>query len=529
MLKGRLKGVDISSIDLNRTVIICSTRNEVNAINSECLKLIEGGEYKFVAVDTDSNGQPLREADQNRLQHINTRLPDIITLKEGCRIVLRRNLNISQGWVNGTLCEVLSLMPNCILACKLGCPEERYPITKTKQRIDVKGASYSILRSQFPVQLSYAVTVHRVQGLTVDKAIVVLNNKFFASGQAYVALSRVRRLDDLILWDYDSTAIKLAPYYQQLLKWCDSVDVIRSQPYSGEVIRYPVRELDTMSCDNASKLLVDDAFEFNEITEPPGSNNFVMDIHDLNEKIIHNNSTKLFDKKAGNKRVRCTADRVGTCVKKANNGNTDNDCKIVVSEGVHRPHRIAWPEFRYHQIDEDGQRNACIRMGLRFVRVFQCQAGGVDIILRRPNLQTLRNVQGDGNCLFRAMSYIITGSEKQHLEIRNAILRYMLSIENLLVGYDIHGNYNYLQPFGHSIVQNYIDSRELTRTGTWGSEVEMICLSHMLNTVVYSFDAGSNTWQVFTYQFVNQSLPCDYTRKSIYLCIVSHISKWSLQ
>lgn len=178
VLKDRLTRVNISSVDLNRTVIICSTRKEVDAINSECLKLIDGCEHKFVATDTDSNGQPLREADQQRLQHINTRLPDTINLKESCRIVLRRNLNIAQGWVNGTLCEVLSLMPNCILACKLGSPQDRYPITKTKQRIDIKGASYSILRSQFPVQLSYAVTVHRVQGLTVDKAIVLLNNNF---------------------------------------------------------------------------------------------------------------------------------------------------------------------------------------------------------------------------------------------------------------------------------------------------------------------------------------------------------------
>ena len=430
VLKGRLKSVDISLIDLNQTVIICSTRNEVDAINNECLKLIEGGKHKFVAVDTDSNGQPLREADQNRLQHINKRLPDIITLKEGCHIVLRRNLNISQGWVNETLYEVLSLMSNCILACKLGCLEEKYPITKTKQRIDVKGASYSILRSQFPVQLLYAVTVHQVQGLTVDKAIVMLINKFFASGQAYVALSRVRKLEDLMLWDYDPNAIKLAPYYQQLLKWCDSVDVISSQPYSGEVIRYPVRELDTISCDNTFKFIVDDVFDFKEINEPPCGNNFVMDIHDINEKIIHTNSMKVGEKKAGNKRVPCTADRVDTCVKKANKENIDNDCKIVVSEGVHGLHRIAWPEFRYHQIDENWQRNACIRMGLCLVRVFQCQVGGVDIILRCPNLRTLRNVQGDGNCLFRAMSYIITGRKKQHLEIRNAILRYMLTIEN---------------------------------------------------------------------------------------------------
>ena len=178
VLKDRLTRVNISSVDLNRTVIICSTRKEVDAINSECLKLIDGCEHKFVAVDTNSNGQSLREADQQRLQHINTRLPDTIHLKESCCIVLRRNLNIAQGWVNGTLCEVLNLMPNCILACKLGSPQDRYPITKTKQRIDIKGAAYSILRSQFPVQLSYAVTMHRVQGLTVDKAIVLLNNNF---------------------------------------------------------------------------------------------------------------------------------------------------------------------------------------------------------------------------------------------------------------------------------------------------------------------------------------------------------------
>ena len=74
------------------------------------------------------------------------------------------------------------------------------------------------------------MTVHRVQGCTVQKAVVCLGERFFASGQAYVALSRVRNLSDLVLWEFDPSAIHLEPFYQQLLQWCDNVDVIRPTP-----------------------------------------------------------------------------------------------------------------------------------------------------------------------------------------------------------------------------------------------------------------------------------------------------------
>ena len=113
---------------------------------------------------------------------------------------------------------------------------KKYSIPRTKQKIDIKGASYSILRFQFPVQLAYAVTVHRVQGLTVHKATVILNHNFFASGQAYVALSRVRIADNLILWSYTPSAIKIPPYYKQLLQWCDSIDVIRMMAHQLDTL-----------------------------------------------------------------------------------------------------------------------------------------------------------------------------------------------------------------------------------------------------------------------------------------------------
>ena len=97
------------------------------------------------------------------------------------------------------------------------------------------------------------------------------------------------------------------------------------------------------------------------------------------------------------------------------------------------------------QIDLNGQNISIIRLtkigkGMPvfkwdFKKAFKYQSG--DVILTHPNLRTLRNVVGDGNCLFSAFSVIITGTEDQHMEVRNKILRYMISIENLVIGYDM--------------------------------------------------------------------------------------------
>ena len=177
--------------------------------------------------------------------------------------------------------------------------------------------------------------------------------------------------------------------------------------------------------------------------------------------------------------------------------------------------RTEWPEYRYYPVDTTWQQDTCRLLGLRFVKPFNCVPGGPGVILTRPDKSSLVRIGGDGNCLFRALCCIITGSEIQHFELRSAIVAHMLAIPHLLcgLGSDGHGNYLYRR---HDNVESYLSASCMANNGTWGTDVELCVLAHLVNAVVYNFNS-SGYWIAFFPHGIDRSIPENVTSKSLYI------------
>lgn len=127
-----------------------------------------------------------------------------LRLKIGARIMLIRNDTMGR-WVNGSIGYIREFEDDAAIVEVEGDYHRIEAVTWEKFRYDWDRKEGKISRStigsfkQLPVRLAYAVTIHKAQGLTMDKVYIDFDRGFFAHGQAYVALSRCRSLDGLEL------------------------------------------------------------------------------------------------------------------------------------------------------------------------------------------------------------------------------------------------------------------------------------------------------------------------------------------
>jgi ATP-dependent DNA helicase PIF1 len=172
-------------------ITLATTNSTVTRINASELAKLPGRALTARAEVSGEFGGRSYPADES------------LELKVGAQVMFLRN-DSDQRWVNGSIGTVKKIDSTVWVEVD-GETHQVQPAVWEKYRYSYSAVTKSLKKdivaefTQFPLRLAWAVTIHKSQGKTYDRAIVDLGQRSFAPGQTYVALSRISELEGLYL------------------------------------------------------------------------------------------------------------------------------------------------------------------------------------------------------------------------------------------------------------------------------------------------------------------------------------------
>ena len=183
------------SVQKENFITLTTHNDKAVAINHEELKKLPGKSYQFKAeINGEFNGRSFPAE-------------ELLQLKKDAQVMFIKNdSGESRKYYNGKIGTIHSIdeegiqikfpnEPTLLTLEKEKWKNIRYHYHKEKDRIDEEELGTF---TQYPIRLAWAITIHKSQGLTFEKAIIDAGASF-AAGQVYVALSRLTSLSGLIL------------------------------------------------------------------------------------------------------------------------------------------------------------------------------------------------------------------------------------------------------------------------------------------------------------------------------------------
>ncbi len=174
------------------SIRLVPTNAAADAVNHARLSKLPGAEFLYQASIKGEYDRRSYPADE------------YLRLKVQAQILMIKN-DPSGRWVNGSVGQITDLSSDGIKVRIDHGEFDVHPVKwdKIAYRHDSSsgGITHDVIGTfeQFPVRLAWSLTIHKSQGLTLDKVIVDLDRGAFDHGQTYVALSRCRTLEGLLL------------------------------------------------------------------------------------------------------------------------------------------------------------------------------------------------------------------------------------------------------------------------------------------------------------------------------------------
>lgn len=179
---------------------------DVDTMNEAKLSEIEGDEVTYE--QTSTGAESYVEALQRSVL-----APKLLKLKQGALVMAVKN-SPERKYVNGSIGTVVGFEPHTdypIVVFQNGKEVSMNPDTWELRDGDKKRASIT----QIPLRLAWAITVHKSQGMTLDAARIDLR-RAFVEGMGYVALSRVKNVNNLYLTGLNQMALRVSEEAQRI-------------------------------------------------------------------------------------------------------------------------------------------------------------------------------------------------------------------------------------------------------------------------------------------------------------------------
>ena len=197
-----------NTVDFDRlTELVIATSNELRDrpdaidrtfifVSNKCVR--EHNEWMLAKLPGGNPTVEYKAEDDAKLFNWKSQLLDVLTLKVGARVICI--VNLDRDFKNGTEGIVTALSNNAITVKSVRNNKVKVFVRSSEgPNRNSEGVIISPCRKQFPLLLAYARTINRYQGATIDGLGCISLRDIRHPGQFYVALSRFRRLDDILI------------------------------------------------------------------------------------------------------------------------------------------------------------------------------------------------------------------------------------------------------------------------------------------------------------------------------------------